>query len=240
MKKITAIMFTFVVIFAACQMNGNRVKGNGHVTTQSRPIGDITGVEQHSSFDVVLLEGSPSNVKIEAEENIIPYIVLHVENGVLNIETENHVSLRTNKGVKIYVTAPTFNKVQNTGSGDVTSETRLSNDTQLRLSVSGSGDMKLDVDAPEVIANVSGSGGLKLSGEAQLFNGKVTGSGDIRAMDLMTEESTVSVSGSGGIDVYSSVKVNAQVSGSGDIRYKGGANVVSSSKSGSGDIKRVD
>ena len=210
------------------------------MTTQSKPIGDIDGVELHSSFDVILIEGTPSNVKIEAEENIIQYIDLHVENGVLNIRTENNVWLRTNKKVKIYVTAPSFNRIENTGSGDIVSETRISNESKLHIDVSGSGNLKLDVDAPEVEAEVTGSGDITLSGETKKFRGECSRSGDIRAMSLMAEEANVQVSGSGSIEIYSSVKVIANISGSGDIRYKGGAQVVSSSDSGSGDLKKVD
>jgi hypothetical protein len=241
MKKITGITLAIVVVLGtSCMWDGHRVKGNGNLTTQSKPIGDINGVKLHSSFDVTLIEGTPSNVKIEAEENIIQYIDLHVENGILNIRTEENVSFRTNKKIKIYVTAPSFNRVENSGSGDITSDTKISNDSKLNLDVTGSGNVKLDIDAPEVDATLTGSGDLKLSGETKKFHGEVTGSGDIRAMELLAEEANVQVTGSGGIDVYSSVKVTASITGSGDIRYKGGAQVVSSSKTGSGDLRKVD
>ncbi|MCS3802004.1 head GIN domain-containing protein [Niastella sp. OAS944] len=240
MKKITGIVLAIVILGASCMMDGHRVKGNGNLTTQSKSISDINGVELHTSFDVILSEGSPSNVKITAEENIIPYIDLQEENGVLNIRTKDNTWLRTHKGVKIYVTAPSFSRVANTGSGDITAETRISNDSRITINSTGSGNVKLDVDAPEVEASISGSGDVKLSGETKQFHGKCTGSGDIRAMDLRAEEANVRSSGSGDIDVFSSVKVTSSISGSGDIRYKGGAQVVSSSKSGSGDLRKVD
>ncbi|HEY1199786.1 MAG TPA: head GIN domain-containing protein, partial [Niastella sp.] len=177
MKKITGIVLAIVVLGASCMMDGHRVKGNGNLTTQNKSISDINGVELHTSFDVILSEGSPSNVKITAEENIIPYIDLQEENGVLNIRTKDNTWLRTHKGVKIYVTAPSFSRVTNTGSGDITAETRISNDSKLNISSSGSGNVKLEVDAPEVEASSSGSGDIKLSGETKQFSGKSTGSG---------------------------------------------------------------
>jgi hypothetical protein len=240
MKKISLIVLAIVVLGTSCMSDGHRVKGNGRVTTQSKPVGEINGVELHNSFNVILTEGSPSNVKIEAEENLIPYIDLQVENGILNIRTQDNAWLRTKKPVKIYVTAPSFNRIKNTGSGDITSDTRISNDTKLLIAGTGSGDIELDVDAPEVDINNTGSGNVKLAGETQKISGTVTGSGDIRAMDLMAEEANARVTGSGDIDVYSSVKVTASITGSGDIRYKGGARVVSSSKTGSGDLRKVD
>src|SRR5690242_873662 len=122
MKKITCIVLAIVILGASCMFDGHKVKGNGNRVTQSKSISDINGVELHTSFDVILIEGSASNVKIEADENIIPYVDLQVESGVLNIRTQDNVWLRTRKGVKIYVTAPSFNRVANTGSGDITTE----------------------------------------------------------------------------------------------------------------------
>jgi hypothetical protein len=240
MKKIIGISLVIVVLGSSCMFDGHKVKGNGNVTTQSRSVGDINGVELHTSFDVKLFEGSPSDVKIEAEENIIQYIDLRVENGVLNIRTQDNVWLRTKKDVKIYVTAPSFSRVENSGSGNITCDTKISNDSKMNIDVTGSGDVKLDIDAPEVDATLTSSGNVKLSGETKMFRGEVTGSGDIRAMELLAEEANVQVTGSGGIDIYSSVKVKASITGSGDIRYKGGAQVVSSSKTGSGDLRKVD
>ncbi len=243
MKKITTVILTLLTITilgASCMWHGRRVRGNGNLTSQSRPIGDINGVELHSSFEVILAEGSPSNVKIEAEGNLIQYIELHVVNGVLNIETKGNVWLKPKRKIKIFVTSPSFNRIENTGSGKITSQTRLSSDSRINIDVTGSGDLNLEVDAPEVTASVTGSGNVKLSGETQKFTADVTGSGDIRAMNLLAEESNVEVTGSGNADVYSSVKMAASISGSGDIRYKGGAEVVSKSISGSGDLKKVD
>lgn len=241
MKKITGIIIAIVVLGTSCMWDeGHRIKGNGNITSQSKSIDDISGVELNASFDVKLIEGTPSNIKIEAEENIIQYVDVHVENGILKIKTQDDVRIRTNKHIRIYVTAPSFSRVNNNGSGDITSEGKLSSDSKLRVDATGSGDVKLDVDAPEVEATLTGSGNVKLTGETKNFHGDVTGSGDIRAMDLRAEEANVQVSGSGNIDIYSSVKVTSSITGSGDVRYKGGAQVVSSSKTGSGDLKKVD
>jgi hypothetical protein len=239
MKKITIILLGVIVLLNACMWNGHRVKGNGNVRTESKQFGDITGVELHASFDVYVTEGSPAGVRIEAEENIIPHIEMHVLNGVLNIEEEDNIRLRPRKPVKIYVTSPGYSKIQVHSSGNIIGQTKITNDTKLDLSVSGSGEMKLDVDAPEIESNVSGSGEMHLSGDTKKISGDVTGSGEIKAMNLKSEEADLQVSGSGSIDVNASVKLDANISGSGDVRYKGDP-TVSKNVSGSGDIRKVN
>jgi hypothetical protein len=238
MKKTSIILLIVIVLLQACTWDGHRVKGNGNVVTQTRQVGDFTGVELGGSFDVYLSEGA-AGVKIEAEENIIPYIELHVENGVLHIDTKDNVWLKTRRDVKIFVTAPHFNKVNNSGSGDIKSLTKITHDERLSIDLSGSGDLTLNVDAPEIDASITGSGGMKLAGDTKKFNGEVTGSGDIEAMDLKSEESKLQITGSGNIDVYSSVKLVADITGSGNIHYKGDAKV-NSNISGSGEVKKVD
>jgi hypothetical protein len=239
MKKIAVVFSIALVGLTACFWHGHRVKGNGHMTTETKQFGDIKGVELHSSFDVYLIQGTPAGVKIEAEENIIPHIDMHIYNDVLNIESEDNIWLQPRKRVKIYVTSPVFNTIKSSGSGNIKSETKITNDDKLKVSASGSGDINIEVDAPEITAHVSGSGGVELAGETKKIYGDVSGSGNIKALNLMAEESKLNISGSGNVQVYSSVKLEANVSGSGDVRYKGPAQT-STNISGSGSVKRVD
>jgi hypothetical protein len=239
MQKTAVLLLIALVGLSSCFWHGRRVKGNGKVTTESRQLGNISGVELHSSFDVYLTQGSPAGVRIEAEENIIPHIALQVYNDVLNIETENDTWLQTHRPVKIYVTSPVFNSIECSGSGNIHSQTKISNDSKLKVSSSGSGDINIEADAPEVEAGISGSGSIELAGETKKIVGDVSGAGHLKAMDLKAEESDLNVSGSGNVQVYSSVKVKANISGSGDVRYKGDAQVTSD-VSGSGSIKKVN
>jgi hypothetical protein len=239
MKKISVLVAIALMGLSACFWHGHRIKGNGNVITQNKQFGNISGVELHSSFDVYLTQGSPAGVRIEAEENIIPHIEMQVYNDVLNIETENNIWLQPRRRVKIYVTSPVFNSIECSGSGNIRSQTKISSDNKLKVHASGSGDINVDVDAPEIEAGVSGSGGIDLSGETKKIAGDVSGSGNIKAMNLMAEESDLNVSGSGNVQVFSSVKLKVNISGSGDVRYKGDAQVTSN-VSGSGSINKVN
>lgn len=238
MKKIAFALLASFVLLNAC-MNGPRVKGDGNMTTQTKTPGDFTGVESHGSFDVYLMQGSTAGVKIEGEQNIISYIDLRIENGILNVDTKDNVWLDPTHTVKIYVTAPSYRRIQNTGSGDMAGQTKLSNDAKMDISSTGSGTMTVDVDAPEIESNVTGSGEVTLSGETKKFSAEVTGSGDLNALNLMTEESNVGITGSGNISVSSSVKLDARITGSGGISYKGNAQV-NSNVTGSGTVSKVD
>lgn len=238
MKKIITVFLPAFVLLNAC-MNGHRVKGDGNMTTKTIRQGDFNGVELNSSFDVYLTQGSEAGVRIEAEQNILSYIDVHVENGVLKIGSKENVWLDPGRTVKIYITAPSYNSIQNTGSGSVTGQTKITNDTKLKLGQSGSGELSLDVDAPEITADISGSGTVTLSGETKKISAVLTGSGDIKAFDLKSEESHLQMTGSGDIEIYASVELDVRITGSGDIHYKGSPQV-KSNITGSGEVTKVD
>ncbi|MDH3245263.1 MAG: DUF2807 domain-containing protein, partial [Saprospiraceae bacterium] len=62
---------------------------------------------------------------------------------------------------------------------------------------------------------------------------------DLHAYDFKVSSAKARISGSGDADLFVDRDLSASVSGSGDIRYKGGANHVTSKTSGSGRVKAM-
>ena len=110
----------------------------------------------------------------------------------------------------------------------------------LDLSVSGSGDMEIDIDAGEVETGISGSGDVKLSGRALSNRVSISGSGKLDAEDLETDRYKIQISGSGSCRINANKEIDASVSGSGSIYYRGEPDKVYSSTSGSGRIRKLD
>jgi len=238
MKKWLAFLLLGTIVVTSCRVGGRRVHGNRNVKTEDRNLSGFHGVVSSGSFDVYVSSGSPS-VKIEAEENLLPYIETYIDGDVLKVNTRKGYWLRPERSIKVFVSAPAFNKIQSNGSGNIISQSKITDPSKIELEVNGSADIKVDVDAPEVIAEVRGSGNMNLIGDTKSFRGEIVGSGDIRAFELKAEETTVKIVGSGDAEVYSSVKLNVNVAGSGDVRYKGGAQV-DSHIAGSGGVKKLD
>jgi hypothetical protein len=239
MKKSLLFMSLAVILFSSCRfVTGKRIRGNGSVKTEERSTGAFDGVASHGSFDVYVSTG-PQSVKIEAEGNLLPYIETHLNGSVLHIETKKNTWLNNSRGIRIYIACPDFKTIHSYGSGDITGQSKITNASNLDLSVSGSADIKMDVDAPAITSEMNGSGDINLRGATKSFTGEIRGSGNIRAMDLTTDESTIKIYGSGNADVFVSGKLDIHVAGSGDVRYKGDARV-SSSIAGSGKVKKID
>jgi hypothetical protein len=96
----------------------------------------------------------------------------------------------------------------------------------------------MDVDAPKITAGISGSGSVSLKGQTKDFMIDLTGAGHAYCYDLLTENTTVQISGAGSAQVYASITLKADVSGAGNISYKGNASV-SQQISGAGSVNKV-
>jgi len=241
MKHLAFLFLPILIVASSCNfMGGKRVSGNGNVTTSEKTVSSFTEVEQKGSFDVYVSTGSTYTVKIEAEDNLIPYIETNVNNGKLEINSKKGFWLQPTKSLKVYITAPTFSAIRSYGSGNITSENTIYDSSKIELSVSGSADIKATVDAPEVHSDVTGSGNADLNGQTRKFDGNVRGSGNINAFNLKAEEAKVEISGSGNANLFASVKLDVTVNGSGDVSYKGSAPQVVSNMHGSGTLKKVE
>ena len=237
MKKVLTLSLALFTIAATAQW-GKRVKGNGKVVTIERSVGDYDYVSVAGWFDVELVDGEEGEISLKGEENLLEYIKTEVKNGDLVIKTKKGVNLQPSSwkdGIVVTVPVESINGTSLSGSGDVIGKTTLKAD-DFKTSISGSGDIELDVEANTLKASMSGSGDIRLSGKATDFDVSVSGSGDIKAYDLQAEFVTAQVSGSADIKVTAKQSLKARVSGSGDISYKGNPKKIDTKSSGSGDI----
>ena len=177
-------------------------------------------------------------LKIETDENLLPYIEVFTSGSKLVIRTKEGFNLDATKDIIAYVSAPEFETIEVSGSSDVVGEGTIRGGNELSLNVSGSGNIYMEVDKEKVTTNVSGSGSINLKGRATDFSASGSGSGSIKSFDLVTENAEVNIGGSGSAEVNVNRQLDIRVSGSGDVQYKGNANV-SKSISGSGNVKKV-
>lgn len=236
MRKIIYLPLLLLLLSSCFNIGGRRVRGNGNLGTQTRNTGAFEGIRVLGGMDVVLRSGSDYAVKVEADENLLNYILTDKDGDALVIKTRNGYNLNPRAGMKVYITAPSLEAIKITGSGSVLSQSKVSATNKLDIDVTGSGDVKLDVAAPEVEAEATGSGNIILSGMTRSFKGEINGSGELRCFGLLSENTDVDISGSGSAQVYASKRLDVRISGSGDVAYKG-APTINQRISGSGDIR---
>lgn len=143
------------------------------------------------------------------------------------------------------------------GSGSLSLEVEASGDVEASVSgsgdldvkghfesfeshVSGSGKIVLDARIDETAEfSISGSGKIEASGEAEAVKAHISGSGKVLAADLETQRCNVRISGSGDVEINVTDELDANISGSGSVSYRGSPKKINSHASGSGKVRKI-
>lgn len=238
MKSISLIvsLITIAASLGSCDVTGqNRVKGSGNITKEERSVGAFKRLSVRGEMDVYVTQGPAKAAIIEAEDNLIPLIELEEEGDELVVRIRRGTWVSTNKDMKVFLTTPELENINLSGSGDIKLEGKFSNNTHMKLSLSGSGNLSGTVNSPVVDARIAGSGDMDVNGETRELDVDIAGSGDFEGEQLMSEKAEVTIAGSGNANVHASVKLDAKIAGSGNVHYKGSPQV-SSKVAGSGSV----
>jgi hypothetical protein len=258
------LLIPITILIAALFISGcgmQIVVGSGKIAAETREVGGFSSVKLSGIGDVIITQAEEVSVRIEAEDNLIPYFETAVQGDTLNISVKNQYlgySLHPTRPVKFYISTPEINAVTLAGSGNIiigevkTSNFKASllgsgnitNDsltaTTLDISLAGSGNVSLDkITADSLTSTIAGSGDISVAGKVADQTSKIVGSGDYRASDLESETATVRVTGSGNSYVWASSTLNVTILGSGDVYYSGNP-AVNTSIAGSGHVNSGD
>jgi len=123
------------------------------------------------------------------------------------------------------------------GSGDVTLKGACQN---LDSSISGSGKVNAQVSVTgKADVSISGSGKMVASGTANEIKARISGSGKVLAANLEVSKCNVHISGSGDVEINVKDALDANISGSGSVSYKGNPSQLNSHASGSGHVRKM-
>lgn len=110
----------------------------------------------------------------------------------------------------------------------------------LTADVSGSGTVSVNgAISGKADFEISGSGKVEASGSAESLNTDISGSGRVRGANLVVNTARIDISGSGDVEITVNKDLDAEISGSGTVLYKGNPSHVNSNASGSGSVKKM-
>jgi hypothetical protein len=237
MKRIFPFLALLVIISSSC--NWRRIRGNGVISTESRSVGYAGKIKLMGSYDVEITQGAASSVKVEADENLLPYIITNQEGGFLVIKSRDHINLSTEHTIKIYITTDKLEQVNLAGSGNIIGKSKFTGGDKLTLKIAGSGDMNMEVNTPDIQADIAGSGSITLKGETKDETISISGVGNYYADELKAESAKIKIAGSGDVKVFADQNLDISIAGVGSVYYKGNA-AVKQHIAGSGEVKKIE
>jgi hypothetical protein len=197
--------------------SGTKLVGSGTRARETRSVEPFTRIEIQSSADADVRVG-PGEAALEviADDNLIDRVQTRVTDGVLVIGmASGSYSLKTSP--RVVVRVPSLEGLVIAGSGDVRVEGLAG--ARFEGVIRGSGDMVL----------------LGAVDEVELA---IEGSGDVDAFGLEARSVRARIAGSGDLDVLALEELDAEVRGSGDVRYRGQPASCRTRVLGSGSIER--
>ena len=238
MKYLILLLLIPALLFS-CRWRHKTINGNGKIVTESRKVTKAEKIKLEGSFDVEINQGATTSVSIETDENLQQYIIINESNNQISLREKSNYNLKSDHPIKVKITTPKLSKIALSGSGKITGKSKFTGMDKLIISLSGSGDINLDINTPDLDVNIAGVGSLILSGETRNARFDIAGSGDCDATNLKTENTKVDVAGVGTVKIFADVLLDVNVAGSGTVYYKGAA-TVKQKIAGIGTIKKMD
>lgn len=233
-EQIRILLSTLMVWALILPLAGQAQK----IVKEPRPCTPFTRIVNHSSADIVLLQGTQNEVVVEADESIINHLITESKGNTLTISLQPHRPFRRIKTLKVLVTVATLEELMINGSGDVSAPKPLQTGN-LTLKINGSGDARIEMEGGSLACFNNGSGDVTVKGVRGDLQLDIHGSGDFSGTNMQLNHATLSCFGSGDIRLEGkAAQLNIESSASGDINTTAlPAEKVVVQARGSGDVK---
>jgi hypothetical protein len=197
-------------------LTGCSLRGSGTAMTESRDVETFDAIEVGGAF-VVVVHVDPAaaqRVEVSGDDNIVAKVATTVAVGELDIQLE-HGMVRPKLPMKVEVWLPSLTGLEASGASNITVEGLHGERFELEL---------------------SGASESTLQGRVDRFEVDSSGASDLDARELHAKIVELELSGAGDADVFASDRLDAAVSGAGDVHYFGDPKEVKQNVSGAGSI----
>lgn len=236
-----AIAYILAVLTSSCVgFNEKNVKLSGVTKVSTKEVSAFDKVDVSGAIDVIVNIGNKSEVVIEADSAIMPYIVTEVKDRELRIYNKDIIGFYNFKNNKILVTitTPSILELESSGACDVTIND-LKTD-MFKVSLSGACDLIGSFECNVLDLESSGSSDSKLRGKVKNCNIELSGACDIKALDLEVDSLKIEGSGSSNVEITVQNSLDVELSGASELRYKGEPKYIKTDMSGVSNLTKID
>ena len=212
LATVAALAF-LMLLLSGCHWVG--VRGNGHVVTETRQVGNFTRVEADGAFTINWTAG-PAKLSITTDENLFEYIRTDLSDDRLRIEWIK--PLKGTRGIRVDVSSPLLSRATLNGAVKFTA-----------TNLSGS----------EFYLEGNGATRSTLTGNVNAMSGELNGASRLDAEGLTARAMELAISGAGRASVNVTDVLKVSISGAGKVTYAGNPRV-SKDISGAGSVSKRD
>ncbi|MBN1642710.1 MAG: DUF2807 domain-containing protein [Anaerolineae bacterium] len=236
---LVGLLLVAAVASAGC-VGLKAVSGSGDPAEETREVSDFRKVELATLGTLYIEVGERETLRIEADDNLLPYLETEVRGDTLKIASRDMVGLLPKEPIYYYLTVRTLDEIVLSGLGSIEVPAPIETPA-LAVRISGGGSVELeDLRAETFDADLTGLGDLYVDeGVVEAQDVLISGGGNYRARGLESEQATVRVTGLGSATVRVSERLDVTISGGGSVRYIGSPSVTQD-VSGLGRVEQVE
>jgi hypothetical protein len=238
---------------------GETVRGSGRTTQEARPIKGIARVDLATIGTLYVAQGDKEELRIEAEDNLLPYLLTATEGEELVIKAKDDVELKPTQPIRFRLTVKKLSALAASSAGNI--EAGAIKAERFLLAVGSAGNVTLEsLDAPEVAAmlnsagnatikslkardlkvNVHSAGGLTIEkGEVEKQTVTQTSAGNYNARGLKSRKAQALVNSAGSATLWVTEALIATVNSVGSLSYRGSP-AVEEHLTSLGTIRKID
>ncbi|MBL4592681.1 MAG: DUF2807 domain-containing protein [Flavobacteriales bacterium] len=239
--QILFIVFLSVGLLS-CRKDSACLKGTGKIITEQRVISsDVTSIKTKDNIDIVITYSNEPSLRIEAGENLIPFINTDISDGELSLSSDNKCSMLRNYDtpIVVYVSLPNLTNIDYTGQGIITSSNTLNYSDFTFETRNGTGSINLDLNSTNVsIIQHTGPADITLTGTTNNLYAYSGRQGWQYLNNISANNVHVNNAGSGDIIVRAINNLLVELTYIGNIDYYGSPNVIVSVHTGSGELRK--
>lgn len=197
-----------------------RVSGSGVIQEEERPVRGFNRLRLEAGGLTEIVPGETESLSIQADDNLLPYLISDVSGGELRISVKPGVSISPSQPVRFTIGVKDLRRVILTGSG----QANLAGFSGQSLELEASGSARFDLSSATIEklqVEISGSGGALADGIAEELQLHISGAGKLDAGDLRCREAVVEISGAGNAVLWVTDELQVDLSGASRLAYYG-------------------
>ncbi len=174
------------------------VKGSGVNKTETREVGNFTGIEAGGVYTLDITAGRSKSVQVSGDDNIVPLVTTELRGERLVVTTKG--SIQPKATLKLTISAPVITLLSISGAA--------------KVNLRGMGGESFQL-------KVSGAAKATLAGAISRFELDGSGACNVDASKMPAASVMINLSGAGKADVNAIEKLMVKISGAGKVRYNG-------------------
>ena len=206
------------------------------------PLGEFTKINYKGFGNVTLKHGDKPMLRVSSKMDIQDAIKYEILDGELRLKVKDSLSLGLKSlmklespDLKLEIIYNILDAVNFNGMGNLQNVGILEG-FDFRAVNNGVGKMSLNVDVKSLYSKLDGAGTLELTGSAEEHSCNLNGAGKMEARKLEAETAKVVSRGIGSVTIFASKKLEAKLTGIGNITHFGNPDKVESKIQGIGSI----